>query len=170
MAHLEDLAIGAFRVIRGLDAKADNDFDAYSNDSARATFDQLANTVTAAGLVICAFTLIVGGIGVMNIMLVAVTERTREIGLRKALGARRGRVLMQFVIEAVLLASCGGILGVALAFAATFLGRFLNFPAEVPMWAVALGLGVSSGIGLLAGIYPAWRASRLDPAVALRIE
>jgi putative ABC transport system permease protein len=170
MAHLEDLAIGAFRVIRGLDAKADNDFDAYSNDSARATFDQLANTVTAAGLVICAFTLIVGGIGVMNIMLVAVTERTREIGLRKALGARRGRVLMQFVIEAVLLASCGGVLGVALAFGATFLGRFLNFPAEVPMWAVALGLGVSSGIGLLAGIYPAWRASRLDPAVALRIE
>jgi putative ABC transport system permease protein len=170
MARLQDLAIGAFRVIRGLDAKAENDFDVYSNDSARATFDEIAGTVTAAGFVICAFTLIVGGIGVMNIMLVAVTERTREIGLRKALGARRGRLLSQFVIEAVLLCVFGGVIGVALAFGATGLARFLKFPAEVPMWAVALSLGMSSGIGLLAGIYPAWRASRLDPAVALRSE
>jgi putative ABC transport system permease protein len=170
MARLTDQAVGAFRTIRGLDAKAENDFDVFSNDSVRATFDQLAGTVTTAGFVMCAFTLIVGGIGVMNIMLVAVTERTREIGLRKALGARRARVLMQFVIEAVLLAFFGGVIGVLLAFGATLLGRFLDFPAEVPMWAVALGLGVSSGIGLLAGIYPAWRASRLDPAVALRLE
>jgi putative ABC transport system permease protein len=170
MARLQDQAIGAFRSVRGLDANVDNDFDLFSNDSARSTFDELAGAVTAAGLVMCTFTLIVGGIGVMNIMLVAVTERTREIGLRKALGARRGRVLMQFVIEAVLLAFFGGVLGVALAFLATWLVRFLDFPAEVPMWAVALGLGVSSGIGLLAGIYPAWRASRLVAAVALRVE
>jgi len=170
MARLQDKAIGAFRTIRGLGAEADNDFDMFSNESARANFDQLANTVTAAGLVICTFTLIVGGIGVMNIMLVAVTERTREIGLRKALGARRGRVLMQFVIEAVLLAFFGGVIGVLLAFAATAVARFLEFPAEVPMWAVALGLGVSSSIGLLAGIYPAWRASRLVAAEALRVE
>jgi putative ABC transport system permease protein len=170
MAKTQDLAIGAFRRVRGLDAKADNDFDVFSNDSARGTFDQLAGTVTAAGLLMCAFALVVGGIGVMNIMLVAVTERTREIGLRKALGARRGRVLMQFIIEAVLLASFGGIIGVLLGFLATLLGRFLDFPAEVPLWAVALGLTVSSGIGLVAGIYPAWRASRLDPAVALRVE
>ncbi len=126
--------------------------------------------MTAAGLVMCAFTLIVGGIGVMNIMLVAVTERTREIGLRKALGARRGRVLMQFVIEAVLLSLFGGVIGVAMGFLATLLARFLGFPAQVPMWAVALGLGVSSGIGLMAGIYPAWRASTLVAADALRVE
>ncbi len=170
MARLQDLAVGAFRTIRGLGAQADNDFDMYSNDSARANFDQIASTVTGAGLVICTFTLIVGGIGVMNIMLVAVTERTREIGLRKALGARRGRVLLQFVIEAVLLAFFGGVIGVVLAFAATMLARFLEFPAEVPMWAVVLGLTVSSSIGLLAGIYPAWRASRLVAAEALRIE
>jgi len=170
MARLEDLAIGAFRSIRGLEADADNDFDMYSNDSARENFKQLADTVTAAGLVICTFTLIVGGIGVMNIMLVAVTERTREIGLRKALGARRGRVLMQFVIEAVLLSFFGGVIGVLLAFLATSVGRFLEFPAEVPMWAVALGLSVSSGIGVVAGIYPAWRASRLVAAEALRVE
>ena len=170
MAHLQDMAIGAFRSVRGLDANAENDFDLFSNDSARSTFDELAGAVTAAGLVMCTFTLIVGGIGVMNIMLVAVTERTREIGLRKALGARRGRVLMQFVIEAVLLSLFGGVIGVALAFLATMLARFLDFPAEVPMWAVALGLSVSSGIGLLAGIYPAWRASRLVAAEALRVE
>jgi putative ABC transport system permease protein len=170
MARLQDLAIGAFRSVRGLDANAENDFELFSNDSARSTFDELANAVTAAGLVMCTFTLIVGGIGVMNIMLVAVTERTREIGLRKALGARRGRVLMQFVIEAVLLSLFGGVIGVALAFLATLLARFLDFPAQVPMWAVALGLSVSSGIGLLAGIYPAWRASRLVAAVALRVE
>ena len=170
MARLQDLATSAFRTVRGLPAEADNDFDMYSNDSARESFSQLANTVTAGGLVICTFTLIVGGIGVMNIMLVAVTERTREIGLRKALGARRGRVLAQFVIEAVLLAFFGGAIGVALAFAATGLARFLEFPAQVPMWAVALGLGVSSGIGLLAGIYPAFRASRLVAADALRVE
>ena len=170
MPRLEDAAISAFRTARGLDADADNDFDTFSNDSARATFNELANTVTAAGLVMCTFTLIVGGIGVMNIMLVAVTERTREIGLRKALGARRGRVLMQFIIEAVLLAFFGGVIGVVLGYGATWLGHFLAFPAEVPMWVVVLGLSVSSGIGLLAGIYPAWRASRLDPAVALRVE
>jgi len=170
MARLQDQAIGAFRSVRGLDANAENDFDLFSNDSARSTFDELAGAVTAAGLVMCTFTLIVGGIGVMNIMLVAVTERTREIGLRKALGARRGRVLMQFVIEAVLLSLFGGVIGVALAFLATSLARFLDFPAEVPMWAVALGLSVSSGIGLLAGIYPAWRASRLVAAEALRVE
>lgn len=170
MARLQDLAIGAFRGVRGLDANAENDFELFSNDSARSTFDELAGAVTAAGLVMCTFTLLVGGIGVMNIMLVAVTERTREIGLRKALGARRGRVLIQFVIEAVLLSLFGGVLGVALAFLATMLARFLDFPAEVPMWAVALGLSVSSGIGLLAGIYPAWRASRLVAAEALRVE
>ena len=170
MSRLQDQAIGAFRGVRGLEANAENDFDIFSNDSARSTFDELAGTVTAAGLVMCAFTLIVGGIGVMNIMLVAVTERTREIGLRKALGARRARVLMQFVIEAVLLAFFGGVIGVALSFLATMLARYLQFPAEVPMWAVALGLSVSSGIGLVAGIYPAWRASRLVAAEALRVE
>ena len=168
--RLQDAAVAAFRRLRGLSAQEDNDFEVYSNDSMREIFDQLAGTVTAASLIMCAFSLLVGGIGVMNIMLVAVTERTREIGLRKALGARRLRVLMQFIIEAVLLAFFGGAIGVALGYGAAFLGQFLNFPAQVPLWAVGLGLGVSCGVGLLAGIYPAWRASRLDPAVALRDE
>jgi len=170
MKKLQDQAVVAFRRVRGLDTSKENDFEIVSNDSLREMFDSLAMIVEVASGLMCFLSLVVGGIGVMNIMLVAVTERTREIGLRKALGARRLRVLMQFVIEAVLLAFFGGAIGVALGYAAAFIGQFLNFPAQVPLWAVGLGLGVSCGVGLVAGIYPAWRASRLDPAVALRDE
>jgi len=169
--RLQDRAVAAFRTIRGLDAQQEDDFFIFSNDSIRETFDQLSGTVTLGMLVICAMSLLVGGIGVMNIMLVAVAERTREIGLRKALGARRSRILAQFVIEAVVLASCGGLIGIALGYAAAAVMRFATpLPAQVPPWAVALSIGVSCGIGLLFGIYPAARASRLDPAVALRDE
>ena len=170
MKKLQDLTVGAFRRIRGLSAEKDDDFEIFSNESARAMFDDLAGKVNLVMFVICGFSLLVGGIGVMNIMLVAVAERTREIGLRKALGARRVRILTQFIIEAVFLAAVGGAVGVALGYCASWVGQFLQFPAEVPLWAVALGLGVSCGVGLVAGIYPAWRASRLDPAVALRDE
>ena len=170
MKRTQDQAIAAFRRIRGLDAAKDNDFEIVSNDSLREMFDNLAMVVKIASAFMCFLSLLVGGIGVMNIMLVAVTERTREIGLRKALGARRLRVLMQFIIEAVVLAASGGAIGVLLGYGASFIGRFLEFPAQVPPWAVALGIGVSCGVGLAAGIYPAYRASRLDPAVALRDE
>ena len=170
MKRLQDQAISAFRKVRGLETSKENDFEVVSNESMRGMFDSLATVVTIASAFMCFLSLIVGGIGVMNIMLVAVTERTREIGLRKALGARRMRILMQFVIEAVLLAAFGGAIGVAMGYCASAVGRFLTFPAEVPLWAVALGIGVSCGVGLIAGIYPAWRASRLDPSVALRDE
>jgi len=170
MKKLQDQSVAAFRRIRGLDTMKENDFDITSNDSLHEMFDNLALIVKLASGVMCGLSLLVGGIGVMNIMLVAVTERTREIGLRKALGARRLRVLMQFIIEAVLLAAIGGLIGVFLGYCASWIGQFLTFPAEVPLWAVALGIGVSCGVGLTAGIYPAWRASRLDPAVALRDE
>src|SRR4051812_28428238 len=170
MRKLQDQAVGAFRRIRGLDTSKENDFELVSNESLREMFDSLALVVTVSSGVMCFLSLLVGGIGVMNIMLVAVTERTREIGLRKALGARRLRVLMQFIIEAVLLASVGGAIGVVLGYCASWIGQFLQFPAAVPLWAVVLGIGVSCGVGLAAGIYPAFRASRLDPAVALRDE
>ena len=170
MKKLQDQAVAAFRKVRGLDNSKENDFEVFSNESMRSMFDNLAMVVTIASAFICFLSLIVGGIGVMNIMLVAVTERTREIGLRKALGARRLRILMQFIIEAVFLAAFGGAIGVALGYCASWVGQFLKFPADVPLWAVALGIGVSCGVGLVAGIYPAWRASRLDPAVALRDE
>jgi putative ABC transport system permease protein len=171
MKRLQDLTVGAFRRIRGLSAEQEDDFEIFSNESARAMFDDLAGKVNLVMFVICGFSLLVGGIGVMNIMLVAVAERTREIGLRKALGARRSRILAQFVIEAVVLASFGGAIGVLLGYGAAAVGRFaLDAPAVVPPWAVAISLTVSSAIGLLFGIYPAARASRLDPAVALRDE
>src|SRR5215470_7949948 len=171
MARLQDLAVAAFRRIRGLSSEQENDFEVFSNDSARALFDDLAGKVNLVMFVICGFSLLVGGIGVMNIMLVAVAERTREIGLRKALGARRSRILAQFVIEAVVLAFCGGLIGILLGYGMASVGRFaMDVPATVPSWAVGISLGVSGGIGLLFGIYPAARASRLDPAVALRDE
>ena len=171
MARLQDQTIAAFRRIRGRQALDDNDFEVFSNDSLRSTFDDLAGNVQLFTLGVCVLSLLVGGIGVMNIMLVAVAERTKEIGLRKALGARRLRVLLQFVFEAVALASVGGCLGVGLGFGASWLASFaFGLPTEVPLWSIALGLGVSSAIGLVFGIYPAMRASRLDPAVALRSE
>ena len=171
LKKLQDQATVAFRTIRGLSADQDDDFFIFNNESARETFDNIADTIKLFTLAVCALSLLVGGIGVMNIMLVAVAERTREIGLRKALGARRARILMQFVIEAVLLAATGGVIGVAFGYAASAVVRFgFGLPTEVPLWAVALALAVSSVIGLVFGIYPATRASKLDPAVALRSE
>ena len=171
MHRLMDLSVSAFRRIRGLDANVENDFDMYSNESMRATVDELTSKVQYFMIGICCLSLLVGGIGVMNIMLVAVAERTREIGLRKALGARQARVLTQFVVEAVLLALFGGIIGVLLGYAGSAMARFaFELPTAVPAWAVALSLAVSCTIGLVFGIYPAWRASKLDPAVALRDE
>ena len=117
------------------------------------------------------FRSLVGGIGILNIMLVAVTERTREIGVRKALGAKRRRILAQFAVEAVVLSLVGGLLGVGLGVGLAHLARWMvGLPAEVPAWAVLLSLGMSSGVGLVFGIYPAARAAKLDPVEAMRAD
>lgn len=148
---------------------APNDFEVSTNESMTATFNNLSQVITIASFGVCLLSLVVGGIGILNIMLVSVTERTREIGVRKALGARKGRILGQFATEAVLMALLGGALGVGLGYGLAFLARWmLGFNTVVPPWAVALSLGMSSGVGLIFGIYPAARAARLDPVEAMR--
>jgi putative ABC transport system permease protein len=141
----------------------------FNNESASQSFNELSKTISAATVGVCLLSLLVGGIGVLNIMLVSVSERTSEIGVRKALGARRGRILMQFTVEAVVLSMLGGAIGVALGCAVSVGARLLfAIPTSVPLWAVGLGLGVSTVTGLVFGIYPASRAARLDPALAMR--
>ncbi len=116
--------------------------------------------------------LLVGGIGVMNIMLVSVTERTYEIGIRKALGARRTDILMQFLIEAAALTGLGGVVGIIFGWIIAIISRFAfeSIPASVPLWAASTGIVMSVGVGLFFGIWPANKAARLDPVVALRYE
>jgi putative ABC transport system permease protein len=122
--------------------------------------------------IIGALTLGVGGVGVMNIMLVSVTERTKEIGVRKAIGARRRDIVRQFLFEAMMLTFLGGVLGVLLAVGASRIIMLLvpSLPASIPMWAVVTGLTVSIGVGLIFGVWPARKASKLDPIECLRYE
>jgi putative ABC transport system permease protein len=114
----------------------------------------------------------IGGVGVMNIMLVSVTERTREIGVRMAIGARRHDITSQFLIEAMTLAATGGVIGVLLGYTISALVRTFvpSLPTFVPLWAVLAGIAVSTGVGLVFGTYPAVKAARMDPVVALRYE
>jgi putative ABC transport system permease protein len=120
--------------------------------------------------VISSIGLMVGGIGVMNIMLVSVTERTREIGVRKAIGARRSDITWQFLLEAMTLTATGGVLGILASLSLTFLIRALGWYSAVPLWSVTVGFVASVSIGLFFGMWPAMKASRLDPIVALRHE
>ena len=169
--YAQDEVTSQLRRLRRVPEGDENDFEIFSNDSMTATFNNLAATVAAATFGVCLLALLVGGIGVMNIMLVSVVERTREIGIRKALGARRRRVLAQFVIEAIVLSLLGGLIGVALgALVAIGAREIYQVPASVPLWAVLLALFSACGCGLVFGIYPAVRASRLDPVEAMRTE
>jgi len=156
---------------RGLGPTDEQNFEVSTNESMAKTLNDLSKLITAATFGVCLLSLIVGGIGILNIMLVSVTERTKEIGIRKALGARRRRILMQFATEAVVLSLVGGVIGIVLGFGLAFLGRWaLGLYTAVPVWAVLLSLAMSSGVGLLFGIYPAARASKLDPVEAMRAE
>ncbi|HEX7722101.1 MAG TPA: FtsX-like permease family protein, partial [Pyrinomonadaceae bacterium] len=122
-------------------------------------------------IIVAAISLAVGGVGIMNIMLVSVTERTKEIGIRKAVGARRKDILTQFLIEAVMVTAIGGAFGVLTGFGTAWLiALAIGFPLLFSIWSAVLGVGVSSIVGVISGLWPAWRAARLDPIDALRAE
>ena len=149
-----------------------NNFDIKTADNFIAQFDGIIGGVGIAAIAISCLGLLVGGIGVMNIMLVSVTERTKEIGIRKAIGATKGAIVLQFLLEAMTLTFFGGIIGVIVAVGISNLIMLLipSIPAQVPVWAVIAGLGTSIGVGLIFGVLPARKASRLDPIECLRYE
>jgi putative ABC transport system permease protein len=159
------------RLRHRLRADQPSDFEVRSQAEMLETMGQITGTFTTLLASIAAVSLIVGGIGIMNIMLVSVRERTREIGLRMAVGARRRDVLRQFLFEAVAVSSAGGVIGVGLGYgAAQLLAHFGDWQTIVPSYAIGLALGVSMLIGIAFGVGPARRAARLDPVEALRFE
>lgn len=164
-------AIGAMRLVRGCEPEDDNDFEIFTNESLVDTFNQVTRVVAVGAFVISAIALLAAGVGVMNIMLVSVTERTHEIGIRKSVGATRRIVLFQFLIEAVTLSIVGAFIGVLLGIGVGNLLAMLMHASFVFPWAWAFGgLGICGGVGVIFGIYPAWRAAMLDPIEALRYE
>jgi putative ABC transport system permease protein len=166
-----DEVIGILRTQRKVPPGKPNDFEIVTQDSLMDTWRNLTGIVFAAAIGIASISLLVGGIGIMNIMLVTVTERTREIGIRKSIGAKKKDILWQFIVEAVLLSAVGGVIGVIFGIGlGKLVGAVTPLRAEVPIWAIFLGLGFSSMVGLFFGIYPAGKAAKLDPIVALRHE
>jgi putative ABC transport system permease protein len=169
-------AIDELRVVlrqeRRVPLSAPDNFAVSTADQMVEDFRSVTAVITLVMVVLSSIGLLVGGIGVMNIMLVSVTERTREIGVRKAIGARRSDIILQFLTEAVVLTGLGGIAGMAVGWTISIASHFAfpNLPTMVPLWAAGLGIVVSVGIGLFFGIWPASKAARLDPVEALRYE
>ena len=164
-------AVGAMRIARQLKPGVENDFEVFTNDSLVAAFASVANAVRAGAFVISSVALVAAGVGIMNIMLVSVTERTKEIGVRKSIGAKKRDILRQFLVEAVFLSELGGVVGILFGVIggnalAVWLKADILFPYG---WAVT-GLLVCSAIGIGFGMYPAYRAAALDPIEALRFE
>ncbi len=166
-----DQTIGVMRTQRKVPPGKENDFEIESNDTVTGFFDNLTKYVRIVAIAIASISLLVAGVGIMNIMLVSVTERTREIGIRKSVGAKRSDILWQFLIEAVVLSEVGGIIGILLGLGiGKMVDAFTPVPAAVPIWTVFLGLIFCSFVGLIFGVYPAMKAARMDPIVALRYE
>jgi putative ABC transport system permease protein len=159
------------RIRHNLKLDQPDDFDIVNQDAILKVWSQISQATFLALVVISSIALMVGGIGVMAIMMISVTERTREIGVRKALGARRREILWQFLIEAVFLTSAGGLLGILLGSSIGLTIHWLTeFPVSLPWWSFAIGIGFSAGVGIFFGLFPAFKASRLDPIEALRYE
>lgn len=164
-------AIGYMRTIRKVPAGEENDFSIFSNDSLIGQVNDITGGIRIGALVISIIALIAAGIGIMNIMLVSVTERTREIGIRKAIGAKRKNILMQFLFEAIVLCLIGGVIGIVIGVGlGNFAGSFLNAQSAIPIDWILIGLSLCVMVGLIFGTYPAYKAANLDPIEALRYE
>jgi putative ABC transport system permease protein len=171
MAETQDKAIGCMRIVRGLHPEDPNDFEVFTNQSLIDVFNKIIDVVAVAALIVSSIALVASGVGVMNIMLVSVTERTKEIGIRKSIGAKKRNILLQFLAEAVALSLIGGIAGVLIGVTAGNIMAFaMGMSAVFPWLWTFIGLAVCGGIGVTFGFYPAWKAASLDPIEALRYE
>ncbi len=174
MASFEDTVEqvrGVLRALRKVPPAAEDDFEVFSNDSLIAQFQSFTLTARIGAMAISSIALVAAGIGIMNIMLVSVTERTREIGIRRAIGAKKRNILVQFLTEAVVLCEVGGLAGVALGvLAGNLAATFLKLPLVIPLDWVILALVICSAVGIVFGVYPARKAAHLDPIDSLRYE
>jgi putative ABC transport system permease protein len=172
LAEATDELTGVMRRVRGLPPEKKDDFSINEQQALKSTLDPIKNSIAIAGLFVTGLSLFVGAIGIMNITFVSVKERTREIGTRKALGARRRTILLQFLIESTSLCLLGGFIGLGVAYVmCTGIGQaFPSFPIRFSLGLVVVSMAVSILTGLFSGFAPAWTASRLDPVAALRYE
>ena len=162
---------GILRVARKVPPGGEDDFEIVSNDSLIAQFNTFTRTVRLGVAVVSSIALIAAGIGIMNIMLVSVTERTREIGIRRAIGAKKRNIMTQFIMEAVVLCEVGGVIGVVLGIlGGNAVAFFLKVPPAIPFDWIVLGLVICSIVGVVFGTYPAYKAANLDPIESLRYE
>ena len=166
----EDQIRGLLRLRRRVPLNKPDSFGVSSAEAIGNQFADIMAGILKYVVVVASIGLLVGGVGVMNIMLMSVTERTREIGVRKAIGARKRDISFQFITEAMTLTGVGGIMGVILSLLISMILQAVHFPSAVPMWAIMLAVAVSCSVGLFFGIYPAIKAARLDPVIALRYE